>query len=245
MAVITKGDLTKGAYQLIRISGLTVSEIPEETEVAITVADDYAAEILPFLDIGWQYPAEYGGSDPADNSGLSITYAGAFKKLLAVQLVEFFGKQISPMLARLASEAERSLEQSIVMVDDALPPATLPFGSGNEQNYRDRKFYTEPPLNQGSTNVFKNDVLNYSEDFSAWLVDETLVSVVWNTEDTGITIANESFDDDTATAQLTFAQIGGYTICITATKTNSTDVYSVNKNFIISDCLPNGLRLNI
>lgn len=244
MAVITKGDLTKGAYQLIRISGITVVETPKQTQAALDVADDYAAEILPFMDIGWQYPNNYGESDPADNSGLPVEYAGPFKKILALQLVEFFGKQVTPMLAQLASAGMKSLEQSIVTVDDAQTPATLPFGSGNEQDYRDRTFYSEPPDNRGATNVFKNNVLNYTEDFSAWLVDETLVSVVWTTEDTGIVITNDVFSDTTATAELAFNQVGGYAICVTATKTNSTDVYSVNKNFIISDCLPNGLRFN-
>lgn len=244
MTVITKGELSKGAYQLIRISGLTVSEVPEETEIALSVSDDYAAELLPFLDIGWQYPATYGQSDTADNSGLPIEYAGAFKKLLAFQLVEFYGKQPSQVLINLASSGMRSLEQSIVTVDDALPPATLPFGSGNEQDYRDRKFYTEPPNNHGASNVFKNDVLNYSEDFSAWLVDETLVTVVWETKDTGITIANDTFTDTVASAQLSFQQTGGYTVCITVTKTNSTDVYSINKNFVIHECLPTALRFS-
>jgi hypothetical protein len=244
MAIVTKGDLTKGAYQLIRISGLTVTEIPEETKIALSVADDYAAEMLPFMDIGWQYPTDYGASDTADNSGLPIEFAGPFKKLLAFQLVEFYGKQPSQVLVSLASEGMKSLEQSIVIVGDALPPATLPFGSGNEQDYRDRKFYAEPPNNRGASDVFKLDVLNYDEDFSAWLVDETLVTVVWETKDTGITIANDTFTDTVASAQLSFMQTGGYTICIQVTKTNSTDVYSVNKNFVIHECLPSALRFS-
>jgi hypothetical protein len=244
MAIVTKGDLTKGAYQLLRVSGLTVAEVPEETEIALMVADDYAAEMLPFMDIGWQYPTDYGTSDTADNSGLAIQLAGPFKKLLAYQLVEFYGKQPTQILVNLASSGMRSLEQSLITVDDALNPATLPFGSGNEDDYRDRKFYSEPPNNNGASNVFKSDVLNYTEDFAAWVLDETLATVVWEAEGTGITIASETIGDSTASAELTFDQVGGYTVCITATKTNSTDVYTVNKNFIISDCSPTGMRFN-
>ena len=239
MAIVSKGNLVKGAYLLLRISGLTRIATPADTEIGLQVADDYAAELLSTLDIGWQYPANYGESDPSDNSGLSIQMAGAFKKLLTLQLCSFFGKEIPQALIVTASEGMRSLEQQIVSVPDSLPPSTLPFGSGNEWGYRDRKFYPEPPLNNGASYVFKGDVLNYSEDFSTWLVDATLVSVVWESADSGITIANESFTDNVASAELTFVEIGGYNVCITATKTDSTDVFTVNKNFIIEDCEAN------
>ena len=229
---------------MIRISGLTTEEVPEETEIALQVADDYAAELLPFMDIGWQYPTNYGESDPADNSGLPKEMAGAWKKLLAFQLVEFYGKTPSPMLANLASEGMKSIEMQTVTVEEAYNPPTLPYGSGNEQDYRDRKFYYEPPSTDGASDVFRNDVLNYTEDLSAWLVDETIVSAEWVTNDNGITVANVSFDDTTTTAELKFNQIGGYTVCITLTKTNSSDVFTINKNFIIHECNTNGIRYN-
>ena len=244
MAIVSKGDLVNGMFQLIRISGLTVQANPEEKEIALQVADDYAAELKPFLDIGWAYPSDYGLSDPADNSGLAIEMAGPFKKLLALQVVEFFGKQPTQILVKIASDGMRTLEQLLVNVPDAQNPPTLPFGSGNEWDYRDRKFYNEPADNHGASYVFKGDILNYDEDFSQWVGDEALDSAVWEVQDSGLSIANESFTDSVASAQLTFDKTGGFTVCITVTKTNSTDKLTVRKNFIIEDCQPSGLRFN-
>lgn len=239
---ITKGDLVDGAYKLIRISGITINASNEDVVVALQVADDYAAELKGTgLDLSYQQPTTYGISDPSDNSGLTQEMAGPFKKLLALELVNFFGKPATPVLLSISFAGMRALENIVVSVPDAQNPPTLPFGSGNELDYRDRKFYNEPAINNDALYVFKGDILNYSHDFSDWLVDETLVSVVWESADNGVLIANESFNDTIATAELTFDKLGGYSVCITATKTNSTDKVTVRQNFIIRECQQTGL----
>lgn len=233
--IITKGDLVNGAYLILRISGLTVNPTPEDVEIALLEADDVAAELNGIgLNINWQPPAVYGASDPSDNSGLPRELAGPFKSILAFRLIDMFGKQATPTLALRAEKGMLAIEQITVRVPDSLPPSTLPVGSGNEYGYRDRTFFPEPPANSGASYVTKGDILNYSEDFSQWLIDETLVSVTWDSG--GIPIGSETFNDTTATAELTFSSVGGFTVCITATKTNSTDVFTETKNFIVSDC---------
>ena len=111
-----KIDLVNGAYQLIRISGLTSVAIPEETIIGLQVSDDLAGELSTTLNTGYIQPTEHGQSDPNDYSGLTVQTAGPFKKLLAMELVDFFGKQIPMSLKGNADKGLRSLEQLLVNV---------------------------------------------------------------------------------------------------------------------------------
>jgi len=234
---ITKGDLVNGAYSIIRISGLTINPQPEQVTAGIQEADDLAGELLGMgVNVNWQYPAEYGDSDTADTSGLTKEMAGPFKSILALRLLDLFGKPATPTLATRADKGMRTLEQITVSVPDAELPSTIPFGSGNEWDYRSRRFYPEAAVNNDAQYVFRDDVLNYTEDFGPWLIDEELASVEWEVSNSGIDIQNVTFDTTTTTAQLTFTNLGGFTVCITATKTNSTDVFTAQKNFIVRDC---------
>lgn len=235
---INKGELVNGAYAIIRISGLTLTASPDEITAGIQEADDLASELKGRgVDVNWQQPSNYGLSDPADTSGLTPEMAGPFKSILSLRLVDLFGKQATPSLAKRADDGMRALEQITVSVPQSELPSTLPFGSGNEWDYRSRRFYSEPAINNDADYVFLGDVLNYTEDFSSWLIDDVLATVTWESSDSGIEIENTSFGDATASAQLTFSKLGGFTLCITATRAGSTDVFTVQKNFIVRDCL--------
>lgn len=234
---ITKGDIVNGTYSILRISGLTINASPEEVAAGIQEADDLAGELKGIgVNVNWQYPSEYGISDPNDTSGLTTEMAGAFKSVLALRLLDLFGKQATPTLAERANKGMRTLEQITVSVASSEPPSTLPFGSGNEWDYRDQRFYPEPAANNDATYVFLDDILNYTEDFSAWVIDEELESAEWQVTNGDIDIQNVTFDTNSTSAQLTFTNLGGFTLCITVTKTNSTDKFSVQKNFIVRDC---------
>jgi hypothetical protein len=236
MTTINKGSLVNGTYALMRISGLTVDPTSEDIVIGLQVADDFAAQLKEEgLDLGWQYPSDYGLSDPADNSGLSVGMAGPFKKLLFLELCAYFGKAAPLEVISTAREGRRALEQMLVSVPPAQNPPTLPVGSGNEWGVFDSRFYPDPPNNRDAQYVYKGDVLNETHDFSGWLAGETLVSAVWSTEDNSIAIGASSFTDTVATAPLTFNQSGGGYVLITATKTNSTDQLTIKKNFVISD----------
>lgn len=242
--IVTKGNLVNGTYSLMRISGLTVEPTPEDTELALQVADDYANQLIgDGLLLPWNQPVSYGGSLPSDNSGLTAQMAGPFKKLLFIELCSHFGKDVPSSVAITAMEGMRTLENILIQIPVANNPTTLPIGSGNEYDYRSDKFYPEPAVNNDADYVFIDNILNFSYDFGEWLVDQTLVAVTYEVDSSAIEIQNETISADgrVATAQLTFKQIGGYTLCITATKTGSTDKLTVRKNFIIRQCGNNGL----
>ena len=103
-----KIDIVNGMYKLIRISGLTSQAIPEDIETALQVADDLAGEIQSTLNLGWIQPLEYGTSDPDDFSGLSVQTVGPFKKLLALEIVDYFGK-VAPITLQTNASVFSSL----------------------------------------------------------------------------------------------------------------------------------------
>lgn len=143
--MVTKGDITKGAYQLLTIWGVSLGPSNEDTTYGLCTLDDYALQLESTgLLTGYNLPDNYGDSQPNDDSGLSDWMAGPFKKLLAIEMMTAFGKGLTPQLMKIADEGMRSLQHALVHVPCAQNPGTLPKGSGNEWAYRDNKFYSEP-----------------------------------------------------------------------------------------------------
>lgn len=233
---ITKGDLINGAYTILMISGITVNPSASDISIALDSADDLAGQLLNGgLDIGWQYPSAYGASTQNDTSGLSFATAGAFKKILAVELLPIFGKPASPELSKLYNDAMRTIEKYCVSVPEAQFPSTLPVGSGSEYGMYDNKFSYTPLVNNDAIYVYKDDILNVDHDFSSWLIDASLSTVTWTTENSNLTISSESATTTVASAQVTFNTVGSCIVYITATNDTTTDQITVTKNFIIRD----------
>lgn len=231
-----KIDLVNGTYKLIRISGLTSEAIPEEIEAALQVADDYAGELLSTgLDIGWVQPLEYGQSDPNDYSGLNVQTIGPFKKLLALELVDYFGK-VAPMSLQInADKGMRSLEQLLVNVNPSQNPGTLPIGSGNEWDYRSDKFYPEPISDDNA--IYKNtsDVFQLPIDWSAFLIGEFTLDSVTYKVDAGIVLADEAIVDETSVVTVSFSKQGQFTLCARGTNSNG-DVDNIKVIYNVTDC---------
>tara|TARA_R110002096_G_scaffold6702_2_gene30569 strand:- start:208 stop:927 length:720 start_codon:yes stop_codon:yes gene_type:complete len=230
-----KSDLVNGAYQLIRISGLTSAAVPEETIIGLQVADDLAGELSTTLNTGYVQPAEYGQSDPDDYSGLTNQTAGPFKKLLAMELVDFFGKQVPISLKMNADKGLRSLEQLLVNVLPMQNPGTLPIGSGNEWDYRSDKFYPEPISDDGAIYHNTTDVFQYAIDWSQWLAGaNTLVTVEYEA-DVGIVLTNETIVDAISTVTVSFSTVGQFTLCSKATDSIG-NVTSEKVIYNVTDC---------
>ena len=220
--MVSKVDIINGAFELLRISGITVAASPREVSSALQILDDYCAEIKPFLDLGYVQPATYGDSDPNDYSGLLPGMAGPLKKIMTIQLAPLFGKQMPPALAVIADNGMRSLEQLLVNVSGTQNPATLPIGSGNEWDYRSNKFYTEPNNDDGAINYYSNEVFGISHDWSNWLAlsgGYDLVSVVYD-NDNEIVVGNEQVTENVSAAQISFTTEGQFQMCVVATNSN-------------------------
>lgn len=217
MATPAKIDLIIGAYQLLRISGLTVDPTPEDVSIALNVMDDYGAQLSTMYETGYIQPDEYNQSDPNDQSGIDREIASAFKKMLAVELATFFGKEITRTLATISEKAERALQQHLVSVPNAQNPATLPLGSGNEWDYRTDKFYPEPNNDDGAVDKFENEVFQLNQDWTSFVGGNLLSSVTYE-NDSGIDLTNSSFDDtdSTSTTTVSFNRRGQFQLCVSA-----------------------------
>ena len=215
-----KIDLVLGAYQLIRISGLTSQAMPEEIEIGIQSADDLAAELSSTLNTGYIQPAEYGTSDPDDYSGLNAQTAGPFKKLLALELTSYFGKDIPISLKMNADKGLRSLEQLLVNVLPTQNPGTLPLGSGNDYDYRSDRFYPEPISDDGAAYKNTSDVFQLPIDWKQFLAGLYDLTTVTYEHDSGIVLTNEVITETTSNVTVSFARQGQYSLCVTATNTN-------------------------
>ena len=233
-----KIDVINGMYKLIRISGLTSEAIPEEIETALQVADDLAGEISTTLNLGWIQPLEYGTSDPDDFSGLDAQTVGQFKKLLALEVVDYFGKVAPQSLHMNAAKGMRSLEQLLVNVRPMQNPATLPIGSGNEWDYRTDKFYPEPISDDGA--IYKNtsDVFQLPIDWAAWLAGLFDLSTVTYEFDAGIVLTDEVIDGTISLVTVSFSKVGQFTLCAKATNSNG-DVITEKVIYNVLDCHQN------
>ena len=210
-------DLVNGAYQLIRISGLTSNAVPEEITIGLQVADDLAGELSATLNLGYIQPLEYGTTDPTALSGLTAQTAGPFKKLLAMELVDFFGKQVPISLKMNADKGLRALEQILVNVEPMQLPGTLPIGSGNEQDYRSAKFYPENTNDDGAINKYLTDVFQWDNNWTQWLSNESCIDAVEYEASPGVTLTNESFEDESSSVTVSFTTTGQFTVCAKAT----------------------------
>lgn len=143
--MVTKGAIADGAFKLLRIWGITTNPEPGEQKDAIVILDDYAMQLeSDGLMLGYSSPVTYGESDFNDDSGLTDWMAGPLKKLLAVEIMTSYGKELTPTLNKTMEDGLQSLRHALVVVPCAQNPGTLPKGSGNEWAYRDNKFYSEP-----------------------------------------------------------------------------------------------------
>jgi len=229
-----KIDIVNGMYKLIRISGLTSQAIPEEIETAIQVADDLAGEIQSTLDLGWIQPLEYGTSDPDDYSGLDAQTVGPFKKLLALEMVDYFGKVAPMSLHSNAEKGMRSLEQLLVTVNPMQNPGTLPIGSGNGAY----GFYPEPISDDGAIYKDTSAVFQLPIDWTAWLAGVFELSTVTYKADAGIVLTDEAIVDGVSVVTVSFTAQGQLTLCAQATNSNG-DVTNEKIIYNVTDCNQN------
>lgn len=124
--IISKNNIILAAYSKLRISGLTVSPSPEDTELALNRLTALVAA-LPF-DIGYNYPLEYGTDDPNDDSEITIDALDPLASILAYSLSIDFGKPFNEMVK---INAESTLARNYVIIEPSKYPVTLPVGAGN------------------------------------------------------------------------------------------------------------------
>ena len=244
--IATKDDLMNGAFDELRISGLTVGATPKEKEKALTKLEEMASE-YESRNICVNYLFE-DQPDPASSSGIGLQYNQMFKTNLAVRLIPMFGKnsQSSPALMDLKNQASASLSNAsarTAVVNQTNYPGRQPIGSGNNFRWGQkwRRFNNSKP-NAPISCTTEQMQLNTTDRFIAsWAnflgEDETIESFSI-TPSNGLEILTSQIQNDStevfyrAKSKLCGFQTVTIAIVTSVTTPENADVRTINFNVI-------------
>ena len=143
--MLTKLELVQGAYEQMRIWGLTSSVTPVESELAL--------KRLNGLLLHWENKGVYlgwhiGTGDINEDSGLPDWSQEAVFTNLAIKLLPAFGKTASREQVAEASDSFNAI--SLKCYDNMEYPDTMPVGAGNQRyGYSSRRFFVEEDPDTG------------------------------------------------------------------------------------------------
>jgi hypothetical protein len=200
----TKDDLIIGAFDELRISGLTVSATPKEKTQALTKMEEMAAEYESRnICINYLFEDE---PDPASSSGIGLQFNQMMKTNLAVRLIPTFGKnsQTSPALMDLKGQASASLSNAsarTAVVNKVNYPDRQALGSGNSFRWgqRWRRFYKSSPNAPISCSTEQMQLNTTDRFIASWAnflgEDETITSFTIKAS-SGLTILTSQIQND-------------------------------------------------
>lgn len=136
----TKLVIVQRALGKIGLGTYVFDPSPAQLQSAVELLDQLAAE-MDGMGIRKGYNL---GTVISAESGLPDTAVNPFAALLAIALAPEYGKQISP---QLQAEGLRS-KNSLMVTDNTIPqmvrPNTMPIGTGNRQDVRQRAYFQDP-----------------------------------------------------------------------------------------------------
>ncbi len=195
----TKGELVKGMFSKLRISGITLIPSPEMDSEALNVMEDMLAE-LQERDMCMGYLFE-DIPDPASEVGIKRGFENMIKTNLAMRMAGIYGKTPSGTLAFDASQSMSNC-QGRLLVDSTRQveyPSRMPIGSGNQritnQLYRYYGASTTPPVSCDTPRIAIGEINDYIENYHAYLGAEVISSFTIESSN-GLVIQSSSNTDD-------------------------------------------------
>lgn len=184
-----KSDLINGAYSQLRISGLTVNPTPEDNELALSRLENMAEEFFGrSIDINYFFEGTPSSASPHN---VERKYWDAIEANLAVKLCPDFGKTPNIILLAKQQAGFSFLSSATAIIREIPYPERQPKGRGNTFKH----FYgsaTQTPLEPESITMAIDDVDDFVESFSAYLVDGETIASYTIEADTGLTIVSSS-----------------------------------------------------
>lgn len=188
-----KIDLINGAYNRLRISGLTVNPGARENALALGRLENMAAR--------WEDKnicAGYNFEESPDlnsDSGIEPKYQDAFESNLAFWLCSDYGKMPAQTLV-----LEQQLTFSQITSSTANPrqvqyPSRQPIGRGNRRYAHWNRYYSPIAEAPNSCETIKMDVGNindFTEHFDSYLIIPETVASYTIEADSGLTIVSDS-----------------------------------------------------
>lgn len=198
-SAFTKNDVIQGAYQDIRISGLTVNPTPGDEVLALNRFESMMAEFFNSYNLDVDYNFE---DSPDLNSLTSVerAYEPMMRLQLAIRLIPAFNKAVPMELKQLASSSWSGALGAVKrrQIREIQPSRRYPRGSGNTfRNIYLNRFTvpeTLPPISAANNQIFAGDTDDYFEDYAAWLDGNTIDSFTISV-DTRLTLESSSNAD--------------------------------------------------
>jgi len=190
-----KGDLTNGAFDRLRISGLTVDPTAFDNTKALRRLESMMAEFLA-RNINVSYAFE-DDPDLATPHNVPIQYWDPIESLLAKRLLPDYGKgfQPDPSLFDAAKAGMSFLYSATAQPRQTQYPSRQPMGAANTLRFRRRRFYgpsTVTSYSATTNQMIVGDINDYVEHFDSFLVASEDISSFTITADTGLTIVSSS-----------------------------------------------------
>ena len=174
-----KIDIINNAYSELRISGITVSALPEENQLALNKLEAMAAEFASGsrgIQVGYNFEHVPELNSP---HGLRMEYWQSFQVLLAIRLLTDFGKgvQPDPDLYRKGRSASSFLYSATAIVAQTTYPSRHPIGSGNyRRGVWFRRYFGNQQKASDSVSadyyIYWGDNSKFKENFDAYLTLE-------------------------------------------------------------------------
>ena len=189
-----KIDIILGAYDRMRISGITVNPGARENVIALRRLERMAAR--------WQSKnicVGYNFEDQPDlnsDSNVPEEFRDAFESNLAFWLCTDYGKQPSQTLVLEQQSTLSQISSATAIVTRIKHPTRQPIGSGNTLRYnRYQKYYRPPvdaPVSCATNKMNIGDVNDFTEHFESYLNGTEVISSYTIEVDDGLTIVSDS-----------------------------------------------------
>jgi len=226
-----KLNIIEKAFRKLKVKGASSDpSIPQYPDALIDL-ESFMAELDDRPSINTGYNSTGDNATLEEESGLTLGDLDAISSGLAMRIGADYGIEIpqSVMMqarAGISNMMKRGATLPIVKYHNRIPR-----GLGNIVNdcYRYQNTFFRNLKASSEAHQFKVDsFINWPVDFTSWLLGDTLTDVVWVAEDGKIKIENETFDNQIASAKLTFNNVGVYRVEVTGTTANGQVVTTIN-----------------
>ena len=233
-----KLKIIQKAFRPLKLKGASSDpSIPQYPDALIDLEAMMAdLDAKPSVNTGYNSTGDNATLD--EESGLTLGDLNAISSMLAVNIGADYGVEVPQSIHRQARAGLSSMLKRGAVIPSVKYTGRMPRGQGNLNNNCSRyldHFYQDTVASSNANHFKVNSFIEWPVDFTSWLLGDTLTNVTWIAQNDKITIENESFTNQIATAKLTFNNVGVYKIEVTGTSANGQVVVEID--FAISDKL--------
>ena len=226
-----KLKIIQKAFRPLKLKGASSDpSIPQYPDALIDLESMMAAlDDRPSVNTGYNSTGENATLD--EESGLTLGDLDAVSSMLAVNISADYGIEIPQSVHMTARAGLSNMVKRGAVIPVVKYTNRMPRGQGNLNNGCNRyldSFYRSVQASSDASQFRVNSFVNWPVDFTSWLLGDTLTNVSWVSQNGKIKIENETIVDNTATAKLTFNNVGVYRVEVTATSANGQVVVPID-----------------